>query len=110
VAERFSDDRVSTNEATLLSMPVGDNSPRLRYAGRPFLRLRRKEGWEGFNIFKSVSAIMTTLLLVIKIRPFKFLSFILIQLTKLNIFFSKGNRLVKMIVLIYTSYTKTHYK
>jgi hypothetical protein len=43
VVERLSDDRVSPNEA-ILPLACGDYSPRLRYAGRPSLRLRRKEG------------------------------------------------------------------
>jgi len=29
-----------------LEIPCVDDSPRLRFAGRPSLRLRRKEGWE----------------------------------------------------------------
>jgi hypothetical protein len=42
VVKRLNDDRVSPNEATL-PLTCGDYSLRLRYAGRPSLRLRRKE-------------------------------------------------------------------
>jgi len=43
VVERLSDDRVSPNEA-ILPLAFGEYSPRLRYAGRPSLCLRLKEG------------------------------------------------------------------
>ncbi|MDB4924078.1 MAG: hypothetical protein JWR23_134 [Mucilaginibacter sp.] len=48
VIERLSDDRVSTNKATLPLMHGGDYSPRLRYAGRPSLRCAER-GQRNFN-------------------------------------------------------------
>ncbi|MDB5911059.1 MAG: hypothetical protein JWP34_5176, partial [Massilia sp.] len=59
--ERLSDDRVSTNKATLPPMHGGDYSPRLRYAGRPSVRCAER-GQRNFNESALISGTVKLLL------------------------------------------------